>query len=211
MANSKFVLAFYIFLLSNNLYSRDWNCVDSIAKLDSIFVNKNTSWCDLSFGPSITSEQNGFGIFIFGPTFSFTNINKNYRLLKIKSSFHYAFSLWENFAQHTGELNLMTGKILVENKHSFEFYYGLGVITGLKHGKVLPSGAGGGWFSFSLTTRYSREIFTTAGVPIEIKIQWDRMGFGVDGNLNYYLPYAGVKWFFRLGKDYRLNNKVFNH
>jgi hypothetical protein len=173
---------------------------------DSTHVKANVEWIDYSGGPALTTSPGGTGLFIFSPTLDVVMIDKNYHLFKIKSSYRQGVSLFSNFHQFAWDLNLMNGRILKERRHSFEAYFGLGVITGAKQLEEYSSRGGAGFSGFNLgSTTYSRKDFVTIGIPLEIKIQWKYIGIGLDANLNLYLPYIGPKLFLKLGNKYLID------
>ena len=194
-------LIFSICLLFSSMdaYSQKGGFANKIFGQDSTVVDNNTLWADLSFGPSFTLDPTGLGSFFFGPTIDITFIDHNYRLNKLKSSFHRGFVIFDDNPQYTWEFNFMTGKINAFPNHTAEFYYGLGLITGSKRVGIIRSGEN----SFFGGIGYEKKNFFTFGIPFEYKIQWSVVGIGIDGNLNPKLPYLGTKLYVKLGDRYR--------
>jgi hypothetical protein len=127
-------------------------------------------------------------------------------LIKIKAAAHQGYTLFENIAQYSNELNIMSGKIKTRNRYSTEFYYGIGIIEGRKRdGIISKSNGGGDLFSGGGLpwTEYKEKNFISVGIPLEYKIQWRVFGLGIDGNLNPYLPYIGLKGYLKIGSKYK--------
>lgn len=200
-ANRTLLIIILFFPLS--LFSQSERFINKVFGQDSTKVCNRKSWVDWSFGPSITLNPDGLYLYVFGPSLDFTCIDKNYRLIKVKSSYHQGFKIFENFHQNSGEISFMTGKINIVDNHSEEIYYGIGIIAGQKHSETISDGTGGAHgFSVSLPyTEYAKKNFIFICIPIEYKIQWRIIGLGIDGNLNPFLPYLGIKWFMKIGDD----------
>lgn len=150
-------------------------------------------WLDLSNGPSLAPGE----LLVAGPGVSVAWISKNRHLVKIKCAAHVALGFLENFPQQNWESNIMTGAIWQRENTTLEFHYGIGLIGGLMHGKEYYIGDGYS-FVFDFTSHYEKIKFFTVGVPLEFRVQWRVMGIGAEANLNYHMPYAGVKVFTRI-------------
>ena len=174
--------------------------MDLIFRPDTLMVEKSKWWLNVSLGQSFTVQTDRLDIFVISTGLAFTHLNQNYRLIKVKTAYNHGFILFENFAQQTGELNFMTGKIKTISNRSRELYYGVGIITGIKRSGVISYPSAGGYFP---STTYARKDFIFIGIPFEYKLQWKGFGIGFDGNLNPYLPYIGAKLFVRIGNKYK--------
>lgn len=157
-------------------------------------LSRHRVWIETSHGPSITKND----LFILGPSLSFASLTKNDRFIKVKLAYHHGFDVLVNFPQTAFEANLMTAVIQRSAGGSFEFHYGLGVITGRRYGKDISGQSHGFFISFSST--YEEVPFVTFGIPMEFRYQFAKIiGLGLDANLNLETPYIGLKVFTRFG------------
>lgn len=200
------LISISLLALTTKIYSQNNDFCNKMLGQDSSILHNRKLWIDFSFGPSITLNPDGLDLLLFGPTIDFTYIDRNYQLIKIKTSYHQGFAIFENFSQYTGEFDFMTGRIKTKSNHTTEFYYGLGLIAGRKRSEIISSsngGNGGGFFVNLPWTEYEKKDFIFIGIPFEYKIQWSIVGLGIDGNLNPYLPYFGTKLYIKIGNKYK--------
>jgi hypothetical protein len=161
----------------------------------SLEAQTHRVWLDVSNGPSITKGD----LFVAGPGISVGWTTRNDRPLKVKISYHCALKILSSFAQQTGDLNFMTGVIWPRERSTFEFYYGLGAIGGIRDREREDVSRGSPGWGFGLPPSPEKDEFITVGIPLEVRLQGRRFGIGADANLNLHLPYFGLKVFTRIG------------
>lgn len=112
---------------------------------------------------------------------------KNYRLVKIRSSFSRGFIFLETikYPQYIGEISLMTGRIAQLGRWFFiHFYFGLGGVAGRKQDRLIYSikpGEGGGLLGGPIfgSTEYKMQEFVSVGFAFDLMIMLNRVGYGV--------------------------------
>jgi len=189
MRLAKHLIVIFLIPLTTTVYSQRKPLGELIFGQDSSVVKNQKSWLNLSLGHAITIQTDRLDVFVISTSLAFTNINKNYRLIKVKTLFNHGFTLFDNFGQKAGELNFMTGKIKAVSNRSKEFYYGIGVMIGSKRSGVISYPNSAGYFPY---TNYARKDFISIGIPFEYKLQWKVFGVGLDGNqIPIYHTWAG--------------------
>ena len=205
-----FLLVFLLFIYSASYgQSKFRKAINKISYQDSTKFYNNKFWFTFHGGPSIGTNKFGPFIHVLGPGIDFNWIDKDYHYLKIKASLHFEYYLREigwtsDLFQKSFEINFMTGKLIKANHtdlHSLT--YGIGIIGGVRRGKLIEEAAsGGGIIGLGIPAIYSEDPFFFIAIPLEYKFQSNWFGFGLDANLNPYLPYLGAKLFIQFRSKY---------
>ncbi len=199
------VLFIGVFFISNISHGQEQNVLDELTKQDSSIVKNKKWWTSIGLGNAFSPVEYG-GIFNPNIVFDITYIDKEYRLYKFKTAKHIGFRIFSNSIQYVNEYSLMSGKIRKKNKHFIEFYYGIGIVNGVKHLYPIQNDLPG--FKFSLSTSYKDKAFLSIGIPFEYKFVFpsskNGFGFGIgfDANLNPHIPYIGMNLSLLMGKRY---------
>ena len=194
-----------VVFISNILQGQERNILDELTKQDSSIVKNKKWWMSIGIGNAYSPVEYG-GIINPDIAFDITYIDKNYRVYKFKTAKHIGLLLFSNSTQYINEYNLMSGSIRKKNNHFIEFYYGIGIVNGVKHLYPIYNDSPG--FSFSLTTHYVDKVFLSIGIPFEYKFVFPSskngsgIGIGFDANLNPYIPYFGINLSLILSKRY---------
>lgn len=188
---------------TNKAFSQENELVNKLLRQDSTKVYNSKHWFNLSFGVSATPNPDRVYLYFPGLSIAYTYIDKDFKLYKFKSTFNSGLDFLDYYDQYSVECNFMTGKIMLTSttKRSVEFYYGIGLVFGRKRAELLYMRGKWYYLPFHLDV-YRYQNFLSVGFPFEFKVQRTIYGIGIDGNINYYLPYVGVKSYFRIGKDY---------
>lgn len=183
-------------------------------KQDSALVSAQKLWFNVHFGIiNLTTNPKGVDLLFWNPSLDAVYITKNYRLIKIATSFSRgtSFLITIKYPQYTCQLALMTGKIYrLDTRIYFHYYLGVALIAGRKQESLQYSyegdGEGNGNFGISPifpSTIFNMKQFFTIGIPFEIMFRTNRLGYGLYGCLNVELPNVGIRWNMQIGNRKR--------
>lgn len=204
MSSSQFIkktaiLTSIIILIIADCAAQKKFSLNPFVKQNSDVVDSQKFWMHVEYGlMNFATHPGGLDFMPFNPSISGVYTTKNYRLLKIKSSFSTGISFLETiyYPQYIYELALMTGKIKrLSPRIFFHYYFGVAFVGGRKQESLIftnkgNTGSGGGMLSLGPifpTTEYKMKQFATVGIPFEIMFSTNRMGYGIYGCLNSQL------------------------
>ena len=165
-------------------------------KQSSISHDNSVFWIDMNGGLAIApGGKTSDGL--LGTSVDLKYITFNYRLYIIKLGLHQGQSQYLDFPQRILETGLLTGIINYGDYGSTEFLYGLSLVAGNKNGTLIDPNP--------YHTSYKKVPFLSLGIPFELKTSLMSrqlgIGIGLDGNINYYLPYIGVNLYFQINNS----------